>query len=292
MINDSDVINELLNKDPFEFALHLEANSLIHIQGRKCILCQSDLELRFLDYEQEKVCLRCSNSNCRRWQSITLGSFFEGKHSPVASILQIIQGFILEDSITSTARRTNLTPKSVSHYFQLFRSLISEDLSISPILFNNGGVYEADETVFHHVMLEDGTYLEYMYVAGFIERMTGYCYLHIVPNRSSQSLIPILFQKIPRGSVIFTDAWPSYNQLDVDYIHRTINHSAGEYVRQELIDGYGEISVNSNMIEGLWKHLKRKIINKRCRTVNFTRICLDELMFRSSGRSFLNLIKV
>lgn len=53
---------------------------------------------------------------------------------------------------------------------------------------------------------------------------------------------------ITLGSVIHTDEHRGYSEIAGDYEHKTINHSAGEYVR-------GDVTTNS--IESIWALLKR-----------------------------------
>lgn len=55
------------------------------------------------------------------------------------------------------------------------------------------------------------------------------------------------------GSTIMTDEWASYNGLSEKFIHKTVNHGGGEYVRG---------NVHTNGIESFWALLKRGIIGQ------------------------------
>ena len=50
--------------------------------------------------------------------------------------------------------------------------------------------------------------------------------------------------------MLVTDQWVGYRGLDAEYIHAIINHSKGEYVRDDA---------HTNTIEGFWSLLKRRI---------------------------------
>ena len=47
-----------------------------------------------------------------------------------------------------------------------------------------------------------------------------------VPNRTARVLMPLLKSIIKPGTTVMTDKWAAYNELDNDYDHRTVNHSA------------------------------------------------------------------
>ena len=51
-------------------------------------------------------------------------------------------------------------------------------------------------------------------------------YTAIFPNAKTETLLPIIKEKIQPESVVYTDTFKSYNALDVsDFHHRRINHS-------------------------------------------------------------------
>jgi len=57
------------------------------------------------------------------------------------------------------------------------------------------------------------------------------------------------------GTPIYTDEYTIYSRLEAwGYPHKTVNHSAGEYARDE--DGDGFCEVHSNTMEGFWSLLR------------------------------------
>lgn len=57
------------------------------------------------------------------------------------------------------------------------------------------------------------------------------------------------------GTQIYTDEYNIYNRLEEwGFQHKTVNHSANEYARDE--DGNGFFEVHSNSIEGFWSLLR------------------------------------
>ncbi len=89
---------------------------------------------------------------------------------------------------------------------------------------------------------------------GMIQR-TGEVVLHMLENVQQKTIRPILKQTIQLGSLIFTDEYDIYARLEAwGYRHKTVNHAAGEYARDEDEDGFHEVHVNT--MEGFWSLLR------------------------------------
>ncbi len=87
-------------------------------------------------------------------------------------------------------------------------------------------------------------------VMGLLERSkdkASRAQLKHVPNARRQTVQAEVRQHVSAGSHVFTDALPSYNGLNSDYIHQAIDH-AREYVRG---------NVHTNGLENFWCLLKR-----------------------------------
>jgi transposase-like protein len=61
---------------------------------------------------------------------------------------------------------------------------------------------------------------------------------------------PEIHATVEKGSAIYTDALASYNKLDREYIHGTVDHSAGQWVNGRA---------HTNGLENFWSCLKRGI---------------------------------
>ncbi len=73
----------------------------------------------------------------------------------------------------------------------------------------------------------------------------------VVPNVRKRTLQPIMKENVEPKSTVHTDELRSYSGLAKDgYIHKTVDHGSGEYVK-------GNCHVNG--IEGFWARLKLSI---------------------------------
>jgi len=84
-------------------------------------------------------------------------------------------------------------------------------------------------------------------VFGILKR-NGRVYTVVVDNAKSDTLMPVIKQKIMPDSIVYTDSLSSYDKLDVTgFIHYRINHFKEFADRQNHING----------IENFWNQAKR-----------------------------------
>lgn len=78
----------------------------------------------------------------------------------------------------------------------------------------------------------------------------GKVYPAIIPNAKTETLLPIIEEKVMPDSIVYTDTFKAYNALDVSSFHHLrINHSKLFAARQNHING----------IENFWSQAKRHL---------------------------------
>jgi transposase-like protein len=91
-------------------------------------------------------------------------------------------------------------------------------------------------------------------VLGMIQR-TGELILELLPNVQQKTIQPLIQDCVQPATLIYTDEYNIYARLtEWGYTHKTVNHSSGEYARDEDGDGFHE--VHTNTIEGVWSLLR------------------------------------
>ncbi|MFI3220563.1 MAG: IS1595 family transposase [Methylococcales bacterium] len=91
-------------------------------------------------------------------------------------------------------------------------------------------------------------------VFGMVQR-DGQVHIVMLPNVQQKTIKPFIEQTVSKGTLIYTDEYAIYSHLEEwGYSHKTVNHSAGEYARDEDGDGFHEVHVNK--IEGFWSLLR------------------------------------
>jgi transposase len=77
----------------------------------------------------------------------------------------------------------------------------------------------------------------------------------MLPNVQMPTIKPIITQFVAPGSRMFTDEYNIYDRLpEWGYERKSVNHSIGEYARDEDGDGFCEVHVNT--MEGFWSLLR------------------------------------
>ena len=83
----------------------------------------------------------------------------------------------------------------------------------------------------------------------------GQCVLKMLPNVQQKTSQPVIEANVAKGTLVYTDEYNIYGRLpEWGYGLKTVNHSIGEYARDEDGDGFYEVHVNT--MEGLWSLLR------------------------------------
>ena len=68
----------------------------------------------------------------------------------------------------------------------------------------------------------------------------------MLPNVQQETIKPYIEATIIPGALVYTDEYNIYCRLPQwGYEHKTVNHGAGEYARDEDGDGFYEVHVNT-----------------------------------------------
>ena len=141
---------------------------------------------------------------------------------------------------------------------------------------------EIDESKFGKCKYNRVRLIEGQWVLGAIYHETKEMFLVTVPSHDKETLIPIIKDKIKPGTTILSDCWKSYDCLDKDFLHLTVNHSLN------FVDsGTG---CHTQNIESMWWQIKRSLLD------TFTRheqlyLHLSEYLWRNMKRKSDDLCK-
>ena len=160
---------------------------------------------------------------------------------------RLIEHFVAGSTARATSEVTGVNVKTATKFFMRLRQLIA---SKQPS-YKLSGEIEADESYFGGVRKgrrgrgAGGK----VAVFGLLKR-SGKVYTAIIPNAKTETLLPIIEDKVMPDSIVYTDTFNAYNALDVsDFHHRRINHS------NLFADGRNHI----NGIENFWNQAKRHL---------------------------------
>jgi transposase len=161
---------------------------------------------------------------------------------------KLIEHFVAGATARCAAELVGVNRKTAAYYFQRLRELIARqmDLESSEVV---GGEIEVDESYFggRRKGMRGRGAAGKVPVFGLLKR-GGRVYTKIISDAKSETLIPIIQQKVIPDSIVYSDCWRAYNVLDVsEFKHYRINHSKLFASKKNHING----------IENFWNQAKR-----------------------------------
>ena len=169
---------------------------------------------------------------------------------------ELLRFFVLQVTARSAADLLDIQPNSAILFYRKIRMVISHHLALAADEVFEGSVEldELDESYFggYRKGRRGRSAAGKVVVFGILKR-NGRVYTVVVDNAKSDTLMPVIKQKIMPDSIVYTDSLSSYDKLDVSgFIHYRINHSKEFADRQNHING----------IENFWNQAKR--VGSKC----------------------------
>ena len=161
---------------------------------------------------------------------------------------KLIELFIAGTTAGTAAPLVGVNSKTAIYYFQRLREVIYR---YSETVEQLDGEVEVDESYFGGARKGNrgrGAAGK-VPVFGLLKR-NGKVYTVMIPNAKTQTLMPIIRQKVKPDSFVYSDCWRAYNALDVsEFKHYRINHSKLFANKHNHING----------IENFWNQAKRHL---------------------------------
>jgi transposase len=159
---------------------------------------------------------------------------------------RLIELFVAGSTARTAASLVDVNKSTASYYFQRLRQIIYDHSEHLELL---DGEVEADESYFggRRKGKRGRGAGGKVPVFGLLKR-NGKVFTVIIPDAKTDTLMPIIRQKVKPDSIVYTDTWRSYNALDVsEFKHYRINHSKLFANKHNHING----------IENFWNQAKR-----------------------------------
>lgn len=218
--------------------------------GAFCPYCQSRRVMHFSDKRTHKC------HDCRQRFSIRVGTIFEDTKLPLRKWLAAIWLITShKKGIASTALAKDLQITQKSAWFVLHRIRYAARTRS----FNRPleGEVELDET-YHggkernrHAKERERGEKKKAIVFGMLER-GGELRAKKITNLQGRTVRGRVFDNVKDGANLMTDEHGAYRGLQGPYQVHSVNHSAGEYVRDYFC--------HINGIEGAWSLFKRQVV--------------------------------
>jgi transposase len=165
-----------------------------------------------------------------------------------AKQVRLLEFFVLEVTARSAADLLEIQPNTAALFYRKLREVIVAHLEQQAHEQFDGAV-ELDESYFGGVRKgQRGRGAAGKVVVFGLLKRGGKVFTQVVGDTKSKTLMRVVRKKVTPDSIVYTDAYASYNALDVaQFHHHRINHSL-EFAR-------GKNHING--IENFWNQAKR-----------------------------------
>jgi transposase len=128
---------------------------------------------------------------------------------------RLLEYFVAGVSARCAASLVGVNPKSAAYYFHCLRGIITHHIELENQEIV-GDEIEVDESYFGGTRKgkRGRGAAGKVPVFGLLKR-GGRVYTKIIPNASSDTLLPIIQQKVIPDSIVYSEYWRGYNALDV-----------------------------------------------------------------------------
>lgn len=264
-------VYELMQKFPNEEVAKNYLKGIIWADGAVCPFCGSKNHNM-----RENDTMFCAD--CRESFTIRTNTIFHRSHIPLHKWLYAMYLIVTARKGISSlqlSKEIGITQKSA--WFMLQRIRVACGNQIKKIL---SGIVEADETYLGGLeknkrsskkLNAGGGTVGKTPIFGMMDR-NGNVVAHPVLDTTTGELCTAIRDNVDKNAIICTDEYRSYNDLDFDFDHRTVNHSAKLFV-----DGMA----HTNSIESVWAVLKRGFYGiYHSFSRKHTGLYIDEFVFR------------
>ena len=161
---------------------------------------------------------------------------------------KLIEHFVAGTTARCASALVDVNVKTAAYYYRRLREIIASHLEEESNEVWSGEI-EVDESYFggHRKGKRGRGAAGKVPVFGLLKR-GGKVYTQIIPDAQSETLMPIIQEKVVPDSIVYSDYWRGYNVLDVsEFKHYRINHSKLFAHKHNHING----------IENFWNQAKR-----------------------------------
>lgn len=219
----------------------------IFVKPERCEGCHG------ISFSLHRKSWRCTFKSCRKNYSLYGQTFFKKSKLEINQTLKLAYFWLAEVRPKSLLIITGQSKPTITAYLKFFRQLVCDSLDFEDIVIGGDNVIvEIDESKFGKNKYHRGHSVNGAWILGGVERTPERkMFLCEVKDRTEETLLSIIRTHVNPGSIIMTDCFRSYFNLNEYYTHQTVNH------KENFVNP--ENGACTNTIEGTWGALKYKI---------------------------------
>ena len=249
-------------------------------RSQLCPQCNNEMKIVTCNDQSDGLKWECRvQSSAKRHRtelSIRTGSWFAQSNMTLEETLKFTYWWCQDLEQSQITRELRLARGAGVDWDSFCREVCEITMFDSSEKIGGGGkIVQIDESKFGKRKYHRGHHVEGQWVFGGIEQDSRKCFMMAVDKRDEATLLPLIERWIEPGTVIISDCWKAYWNLEKHgYTHRTVNHS------KEFVNEQGD---STNKIEGHWRQAKVKLPPCGVRKQHFHSY-LAEFMWRYKNR--------
>jgi transposase-like protein len=253
------------------------------VQSLRCS-CGRQMTEQITNRTSDGFHFRCTS--CKKTRSIRTNSIFSGANIPLQKAVALIYLTSLEVFQKNICETLGLDKSTLIVWEDKIRNAYSRQLGRTQEMFGGPGVVvEVDESLVAKAKPSrnrSGRPVTERWVFGLFDRSRRLGTMQFVPNRSAETLLPIIQRYCLPGTTIYSDGWLAYNSLrDLGYNHEIVIHE-----HEFVVPG---TYIHTNNVESYWSRCKRKLKRINGAVPHMLPAYLDEFMWKERyGTSVFN----
>lgn len=256
-------IEPLIQRDNIDVIQYLRLKGLLKTT-LPCSSCSTPMSTKPYTRNKDEFGFRCLKKEClsyKKYHSIRTGSIFSPYKFSLKTGIKLLYKFLSDAKEKDIKDEVSVDDKVLIAFYDDVRKCCCRYWVRNPCQLGGSDIIcQIDESLFRHKpKYHRGRATEHeIWVFGIAD--TSYSparvYLEVVQNRSAAVLLPIVQRVCRAGSIIVSDQWRSYNNIDsLGFEHRTVNHSL--YFVEPITN------TNTQTIESYWAKVKSRIKIKK-----------------------------
>lgn len=269
-------MSHVFNMTSQELIAWLRSKGLL-TQFFDCIHCGIRTKEVLTNRNCDSIAYRCMNTMCSKYGtffSIRINSFFHYFKIDLKDCLKIVWKWHNGQKQVNILAEVNISPSLLCKFFKILRGCCKKYFNFNPIILGGPNVIcEVDESLFRYKpkFYRGRAIKNEIWVFGIADTSFTPCkvFLQVVPNRTANTLLPLIHQHCRPGSIIYSDMWRAYNELANSkfFSYASVNHS------ENFVDPI--TNVHTQHIESFWAKAKNVIVGMK----GVYGVNIDELLF-------------
>lgn len=292
-MSESSFINLINNMEPNDLLQFLIEKNLIY-DNMICEYCLNPMRMTAIEKAELGMNWRCVNKNCDHHQttlSLLHNSFFHNSGITVKKNLLIMYFHLKKIKQDNVVEFVGVGRKTIGRIKQKIIENVTEYFSANPIRL--GGVakiVQVDETKLNHnIKSHRGRVPERPHWALTIvdtSIVPSQGYAEVIPDRSTETIKPIIDKVVRHRSHIFTDEWKAYDYLDKDrnFEHHTNTHKfhfvdPATGIHTQNVESYNnKIKYDIKTQRGVRRDQRQKFLNLFMFIDTYKETAMDKLL--------------